>query len=82
MMPTGRDSPARKRGARAPAAAPGGSRLGIIFLTVFVDLVGFGIILPILPYYAQRFGAQGLGFGALVGSYSLMQFLATALLGR
>ncbi len=82
MMPTGRDSPARKRGERAPSAAPGGSRLGIIFLTVFIDLVGFGIILPILPYYAQRFGAQGLGFGALVGSYSLMQFLATALLGR
>ncbi len=58
------------------------SRLGVIFLTVFIDLVGFGIILPILPYYAQRFGAAGLGFGALVGVFSLMQFLATALLGR
>ena len=58
------------------------SRLGVIFLTVFIDLVGFGIILPILPYYAQRFGARGLGFGALVGVFSLMQFLATALLGR
>lgn len=58
------------------------SRLGVIFLTVFLDLVGFGIILPILPYYAQRFGAQGLGFGLLIGVYSLMQFLSTALLGR
>jgi MFS family permease len=62
-----------------PAARP---RLAIIWLTVFIDLVGFGIIMPILPYYAQRFGAHGLGFGALVGAFSLMQFLATALLGR
>ena len=57
-------------------------RLFIIWLTVFIDLVGFGIVMPILPYYAQRFGAHGVGFGALVGAYSLMQFLATALLGR
>jgi predicted MFS family arabinose efflux permease len=45
-------------------------------------LVGFGIVLPILPFYAQRFGAQGVGFGAVVSAFSLMQFLATALLGR
>ena len=59
-----------------------GSRLGVIFLTVLIDLIGFGIVLPILPYYAQRFGAQGMGFGALVFVFSAMQFLATALLGR
>ena len=58
------------------------SRLGVIFFTVFIDLVGFGIVLPILPYYAQSFGARGLLFGALVGAYSGMQFLATAVLGR
>ncbi len=58
------------------------SRLGVIFLTVFIDLVGFGIVIPILPYYAQSFGAQGLGFGWLVGAFSGMQFVATALLGR
>lgn len=57
-------------------------RLVIIWLTVFIDLVGFGIVMPILPYYAQRFGAHGMGYGALVGAFSLMQFLATALLGR
>lgn len=57
-------------------------RLGVIFLTVLIDLIGFGIILPILPYYAQAFGAKGLGFGVLVGSYSAMQFVATAVLGR
>jgi MFS family permease len=58
------------------------SRLGVIFLTVLIDLIGFGIILPILPVYAQRFGAQGMGYGALIFVFSAMQFLATALLGR
>lgn len=58
------------------------SRLGVIFFTVLVDLIGFGIILPILPFYAQRFGAAGLGYGAVVGVFSLMQFAATALLGK
>lgn len=57
-------------------------RLGVIFLTVLVDLIGFGIVIPILPYYAQRFGAKGLGFGLLIGAFSGMQFVATALLGR
>ena len=57
-------------------------RLAVIFFTVFIDLIGFGIIMPILPYYAQEFGAQGLGFGALVFAFSGMQFLATAVLGR
>src|SRR3989475_9942508 len=58
------------------------SRLAVIFFTVLIDLIGFGIIIPILPYYAQRLGAGGLGLGVLLGAYSLMQFVATALLGR
>src|SRR5881409_4059044 len=58
------------------------SRLGVIFLTVLIDLIGFGIVMPILPIYAQRFGAQGIGYGALVFVFSAMQFVATALLGR
>jgi multidrug resistance protein len=57
-------------------------RLGVIFLTVLIDLIGFGILLPILPYYAKTFGARGLTFGVLVGSYSAVQFVATAVLGR
>jgi DHA1 family tetracycline resistance protein-like MFS transporter len=60
----------------------GRSRLAVIFVTVLIDLIGFGIVLPILPIYAQRFGAQGIGYGALVFVFSAMQFLATALLGR
>src|SRR2546428_7408515 len=59
-----------------------GSRLGVIFLTVLIDLIGFGIVIPILPVYALKFGAQGIGYGALVFVFSAMQFLATALLGR
>ena len=57
------------------------ARLGVIFLTVFIDLAGFGLILPVLPYYAERFGATGFGYGALIGIFSLMQFVATVVLG-
>jgi DHA1 family tetracycline resistance protein-like MFS transporter len=58
------------------------SRFAVIFFTVLIDLIGFGIIIPILPYYAQGFGAGGLGLGALLGVFSAMQFVATAFLGR
>lgn len=58
------------------------SRLGVIFLTVLVDLIGFGIVIPILPGVARRFGAGGLEFGLLLGAFSLMQFFATIVLGR
>jgi MFS transporter, DHA1 family, tetracycline resistance protein len=58
------------------------ARFAIIFVTVLIDLIGFGIIIPILPYYAQRMGAGGLGLGALLGAFSGMQFLSTAFLGR
>src|SRR5207249_7964707 len=58
------------------------ARLWVIFLTVLIDLIGFGIVIPILPGYAVRFGAHGFEFGALLGVYSLMQFFASALFGR
>jgi len=58
------------------------SRFAVIFFTVLIDLIGFGIIIPILPFYAQRLGAGGFGLGALLGVFSLMQFAATAFLGR
>src|SRR5882762_990763 len=54
----------------------------VVFLTVFIDLIGFGIVLPLLPIYAQDFGAKGWMIGAIVGSYSLMQFLFAPAWGR
>jgi multidrug resistance protein len=54
----------------------------VIFLTVMLDLVGFGMIIPLLPLYARHFGAGGVLVGILFASYSLMQFLFAPLWGR
>jgi len=58
------------------------AQLGIIFLTVFIDLVGFGIVIPILPLYAKHFGASESVNGILVGIYSAMQFIFAPVLGK
>jgi MFS transporter, DHA1 family, tetracycline resistance protein len=58
------------------------SPLFVIFLTVFLDLLGFGLIIPILPYYAERFGATPSVITLIMASYSLMQFLFAPLWGR
>jgi MFS family permease len=55
--------------------------LGIIFLTVFLDLVGFGIVLPLLPFYATDMGATPLVVGLIISSYSAMQFLLAPVWG-
>jgi len=54
----------------------------LIFGTIFLDLVGFGIVIPVLPLYAERFGASPLVIGLLLGSYSAMQCLFAPILGR
>jgi len=54
----------------------------IIFLVVFIDLLGFGIVIPILPYYAKSFGASATTLGLLMMSYSLMQFLFSPFWGK
>jgi DHA1 family tetracycline resistance protein-like MFS transporter len=59
-----------------------GSRLLSIFLVVFVDLLGFGLILPLLPFYAQEYGASETVVGLLVASYALAQFFGAPMLGR
>jgi MFS family permease len=53
----------------------GSVALGIVFLTVFLDLVGFGIVLPLLPFYATELGASPFEVGLIIASYSAMQFL-------
>ncbi len=58
------------------------SRLLPVFLVVFVDLLGFGLILPLLPYYADAYGATPLVVGLLTASYAAAQLLGAPLLGR
>ncbi|MDZ8257329.1 MFS transporter [Nostoc sp. ChiQUE01b] len=53
----------------------------ILFLNVFIDLVGFGIILPLLPLYAQHYGAKPSEATLLLAVYSLMQFFFTPMWG-
>ena len=53
----------------------------IIFLTIFVNLVGFGIIIPLLPFYAVTFGASPFVIGLLFAVFSLCQLVAAPLLG-
>jgi DHA1 family tetracycline resistance protein-like MFS transporter len=56
--------------------------LGIVFLIVFIDLVGFGIVIPFLPLYAEEYGPSPMVFGLLMASFSMMQFLFAPILGR
>jgi len=53
----------------------------IIFLTIFVNLVGFGIIIPLLPFYAETFGASAFVVGLLFAVFSLAQLIASPALG-
>ena len=66
----------------ATADRPAGSALAVVYLTVFLDLLGFGIILPQLPFIALKFGASGAWVGALLASFSIAQLFGAAILGR
>ncbi len=52
-----------------------------LFLTIFVDVLGFTLVIPLLPYYAQHFGASPLEVGLLQSSYAAMQLFSSPLLG-
>lgn len=54
----------------------------VLFLVVFVDLVGFGLLLPLLPFYVERTGAGPATITIILGLYSLAQFIAAPLWGR
>lgn len=54
----------------------------VIFITVFMDLVGFGIVIPLNPYLARQFGADPLQVGLLMTIFSGLQFLASPLWGQ
>lgn len=67
------------------AAIPGMSRkraIGTLFLVVFIDLLGFGILIPVIPLYAKFFGANEFIGSLLIATYSLFQFVGAPILGR
>lgn len=70
--------------APTPDSEPRTGSLLIIFLTVFIDLLGFGMVLPLLPIYADHFtlDESGLVLGLLMASFSAMQFVFSPLWGR
>src|SRR5246127_3579879 len=53
----------------------------VIFLTIFVNLIGFGIIIPLLPFYAETFGASPVSIGLLFAVFSICQLVASPVLG-
>ncbi len=59
------------------------SSLSVIFITVFIDLMGFGILIPILPTFASKnLDISDFGIGIIVAAYSFIQFLFNPLLGK
>lgn len=63
------------------ASASKKTPLAIIFVTVFIDLLGFGIVLPLLPRYARAFDASPLQLGLLMASFSAMQLVFAPIWG-
>lgn len=66
------------RGERTPLPAG----FFTIWSTVAIDLIGFGIVLPILPRYAERFGASAFTIGLLAASFSVAQLVFSPIWGR
>ena len=58
------------------------SPLFVLVLTVFIDITGYGIIIPLLPYYASEFDAGPAALGVLIASFAIMQFFFSPLLGK
>lgn len=66
----------------APPTDKRRAALLVLFLTVFIDLLGFGIVIPFLPLYAERMHVGAFGIGLVLSIYSLMQFICAPVLGR
>lgn len=54
----------------------------LILMTIFIDITGFGIVLPLLPFFVNTFRAGSTALGVLVASFALMQFIFSPILGR
>jgi DHA1 family tetracycline resistance protein-like MFS transporter len=68
---------------QAPAGAPPtrAARM-VLFLTVFIDLLGFGIVIPFLPMFAHDLGIGAAGIGLIFAAYSIAQLVCAPVLGR
>jgi DHA1 family tetracycline resistance protein-like MFS transporter len=53
-----------------------------VYATVFIDLLGFGILIPVMPFLAREFGATGLTLGIVMTAYSAAQFIGSPIIGR
>jgi DHA1 family tetracycline resistance protein-like MFS transporter len=78
MRPSRRGAPAGGQRPRGVLTTP----LAIVVATVLIDLIGFGIVLPLLPLWAEEFGASPVVIGLLTASYALMQFVFAPIWGR
>ncbi|MGH7620901.1 MAG: MFS transporter [Gemmatimonadaceae bacterium] len=58
------------------------AKLTVLMITAFIDMVGTLMILPLMPFYAESFGANGLVVGLLVSSFSVAQLLSAPMWGR
>ncbi len=56
--------------------------LTLLFITIFIDFLSFGIVFPLLPYYVEKFGASAFTIGLLAGCFSFMQFIFSPIWGR
>ncbi|MEI6074689.1 MAG: MFS transporter [Verrucomicrobiota bacterium] len=54
----------------------------VVFLTVFIDLIGFGIVVPLVPMYSRHYGASGWLIGVIIASFSAMQFIFSPIWGK
>ena len=75
------DSPAQLDDAPLTPQPPPKGALRIIFLIVLADLFGFGVIIPLLPFYARKYSASDLQVGLLFSVFSVCQLVATPILG-
>ena len=58
------------------------SPIFVVVMTLFIDATGFGMIIPLLPFYAETFQAGSAALGVLIASFPLMQFIFSPILGK